>query len=165
MQEAGSYPLYAVQGYRFCVKGSARLLDTLVGCRQGALESPPIFNIYLDTVVRCARKEVLERFPECGARIEFAIPSECSNRQMRQRAPAHGETQVLELLYADDEVVFAKTPEQLRQILIIYDQTFRRFGLTMAYSKTETMGFNVGEAERTAASLFKVNDAVIKNVT
>ena len=61
------YTLY--KGTRFCVKGSARLLDTLVGCRQGALESPPIFNIYMDTVVRCARKEVLESFPECGARI------------------------------------------------------------------------------------------------
>ena len=47
-------------GTKAYVKGCKHLFDTLVGCRQGALESPVLFNIYMDFVVTVARQEVLK---------------------------------------------------------------------------------------------------------
>ena len=43
-------------GTKAYVKGSKHPFDILVGCRQGALESPVLFNIYMDFVVRVARQ-------------------------------------------------------------------------------------------------------------
>ena len=89
------------------VKGSKHLFDTMVGCRQGALESPTVFNIYMDFLVRVARHEVLKKRPDSGIKIEYSIPNEVSPREYRLRAPSRGTTQITELLYADDEATLA----------------------------------------------------------
>ena len=121
------------------------LFDILVGCRQGALESPVPFNIYTDFVVRVARQEVLKERPDASMKIEYCIPNEVSPRDYRSEATAHGTTRITEMLYADDEAIFANSIEELKIILEIYDRTCARFGLKMSYSKTETMAFNVDE--------------------
>ena len=43
------------------IKGSKFIFETFSGCRQGGIESPVIFNIYLDFVLRCAEYEVLKK--------------------------------------------------------------------------------------------------------
>ena len=113
-------------GTKAYVKGSKHLFDTLVGCRQGALESPVLFNIYMDFVVRVARQEVLKERPDldAGMKVEYCIPNEVSPREYRSEAPAHGTTRITELLYADDEAIFANSIEELKIILEIYDRTF-----------------------------------------
>ena len=127
------------------MKGSKNLFETVVGCRQGALESPVLFNIYMDFVVRIARHEVLMELPNAGMKFEYCIPNEISPREYRAEAPLRGTTQITELLYADDEAIFAKSVDELKTTLEIYDRTFTRFGLKMSYSKTETMAFNVDD--------------------
>ena len=49
------------------------------------------------------------------------------------------------LLYADDIVLFCEDVDELSNILAIYDETFSRFGLTIAIDKTQTISFNVPE--------------------
>ena len=49
------------------------------------------------------------------------------------------------LLYADDIVLFYEDINELNNILKIYDETFSRFGLTIATDKTKTFSFNVPE--------------------
>ena len=56
-------------GTKACVKGSKHLFDTLVGCRQGALESPVLFNIYMDFVVGVACQEVLKERPDASMKV------------------------------------------------------------------------------------------------
>ena len=109
------------------------------------MESPVLFNIYMDFVVRIARQEVLKERPDAGMKVEYCSPNEVSPREYRSEAPAHGTTRITELLYADDEAIFGNSIEELKIILEIYDRTFARFGLKMSYSKTETMAFNVDE--------------------
>ena len=98
-------------GTKAYVKGSKHLYDTLVGCRQGALESPVLFNIYMDFVVRVARQDVLKKRSDAGMKVEFCIPNEVSPREYRSEAPAHGTTRITELLHADDEAIFANSIE------------------------------------------------------
>ena len=45
------------------IKGSKVFFSTFTGCCQGGLESPVLFNIYMDFVLRCAEHEVLQIFP------------------------------------------------------------------------------------------------------
>ena len=118
---------------------------TLVGFRQGALESPPLFNIYMDFVVRLVRNEIQTTIPEAGFRIEYNIPNEVSPRELRQKTPAHGSDNITKLLYADDQVVFANLSDELWQILTIYDKTLKQFGLQMSYDTTETMVFDTAQ--------------------
>ena len=61
-------------GTKAYVKGSKHLFDTLVGCRQRALESSMLFDIYMDFVVRVARHEVLKKRPDSGIKIEYSVP-------------------------------------------------------------------------------------------
>lgn len=128
------------------VKGSKHLFDILVGCLQGVLESPVVFNIYMDFVVRVARQEVLKEHPDTGMKVEYCIPNEVSPREYRSEASAHGTTRITELLYA--EAIFSNSIEELKTMLEIYDRTFARFGLKMSYSKTETVAFNIDEEIR-----------------
>ena len=146
------------------IKGSTKVFDTLVGCRQGAMESPTLFNVYMDFVVRIARREVQKLYPETGFKIKYCIPNEVSTRELRKNARARGENRITELLYADDQAIFAESAEELQTILQIYDHTFTRFGLKMSYSKTETMAFNVDEDVQNKDTLVQVNGTKIKNV-
>ena len=55
-------------GMSAAIKGCKVVFKTSTGCRQGGVESPIIFNIYiyLDFVLRCVEHEVLEEFPNTG---------------------------------------------------------------------------------------------------
>lgn len=53
-------------GTKAFIKGSKQLFETQVGCRQGALESPILFNIYMDFVVRVARHEIQKVYPNAA---------------------------------------------------------------------------------------------------
>ncbi|KXJ21767.1 hypothetical protein AC249_AIPGENE15187 [Exaiptasia diaphana] len=128
------------------------------------MESPTLFNVYMDFVVRIARHEILKRHPETGFKFKYCIPNEVSLRDLRGKAKARGENRITELLYADDQAIFAESAEELQTILNVYDQTFTRFGLQMSYSKTETMAFNVQEDVNNRDTLLQLNNINIKNI-
>ena len=151
-------------GTKACIKGSTNFFDTLVGCRQGAMESPLIFNVYMDFVVRVARSEIIKSNPEAGFKITYCMPNEVSPRELRKKASSYGHVQLTELLYADDQVIFASSLKDLQNMLTIYDDTFRRFGLQISYKKTETMAFNVDEHVMELPSLVSIGSNHIKNV-
>ena len=68
------------------------------------------------------------------------------------------------LLYADDIVLFCEDVNELQSILTIYDNTFSRFGLTIATDKTKTISFNVPEEVMTSKSLVTLKGEPIENV-
>ncbi|XP_058501112.1 uncharacterized protein LOC131469792 [Solea solea] len=117
----------------------------------------------MDFVMRCANHEIRSQFPEAGACAEFVIPNEVSPRGLRT-GTSHGVFRILELMYADDVVVFSQSLDELERIVTIYDNTFSRFGLQMSYKKTETMAFNVDEVIQSQTSLLSINNVEIKNV-
>jgi len=114
-------------GTSAAIKGSKVFFQTFTGCRQGGLESPVLFNIYMDLVLRCAEHEVLQIFPSTGLEYSYRIPGHISTRQQRS---VHGlsKTQRLRMiLYADDIAVLSNDIDELAEILNIYDKTFTRF--------------------------------------
>ena len=151
-------------GTSAAIKGSKTFFETFTGCRQGGLESPVIFNVYMDFVLRCAEYEVLQQFPNTGLEYSYRIPGHCSTREQRSVHGLSGTERLRMILYADDIAILCKNIDELASILNIYDQTFLRFGLQMSYGKTETMAFNVPEDIKAKKSLFSIGDVPIKNV-
>ena len=131
-------------GTSAAIKGSKLFFKTFSGCRQGGIESPVIFNIYLDFVLRCAEQEVLQRFPNTGLQYSYLIPGNCSNREQRSIHKLSGFQRFRMILYADDIVLLSNSIAELAGIVSIYDATFTRFGRKISTSKTE-MAFNVEE--------------------
>ena len=54
--------------------------------------------------------------------------------------------------------------DELSNILAIYDETFSRFGLTIAIDKTQTISFNVPEDVMKEKSLLTLRNEPIENV-
>ena len=63
-----------------------------------------------------------------------------------------------------DIVLFCEDMDELQAILKIYDETFSRFGLTIAIDKTKTLSFNVAENVMTTKSLISLRGESIENV-
>ena len=62
------------------------------------------------------------------------------------------------ILCADDIVLLCNNICELAEIVNIYNNTFKRFGLKISTSKTETMAFNVEEAIKDTPSLISIED-------
>ena len=146
------------------IQASKESFQTFVGCRQGAKESPCLFNIYLDFVLRICDNEVCKRFPDSGIKYKYNYPPECTTREMRSKSPASGTDHLRMLLYADDIMVLCRDIEELEAIMNIYNGVFKRFGLTIADDKTKTMVFNTNEDVASTESLIKINNTPLENV-
>ena len=145
------------------IRGTEAKFDILIGCRQGGQESPCIFNYYFDYVLKIAAHEIDKAFPSgWGIDFEYNIPYLCSNREQRNNGKLRGIEVVRWILYADDVVLFCKTSEEAEQLLIIINDTCKRFGLTISFKKTKTQVFNNKEMSE-IESLFSIDGNVIEN--
>ena len=151
-------------GTTAAIKMSTSVFRTISGCRQGGLESPCLFNIYLDFVLRCILHKIETAILDPGILIKYTIPAACSNRSQRSKSPLQGVMRLIQLCYADDIVFFAKNIEELQKILNIYDNEFRKFGLTISTLKTKTMCFNVPTNMMDSESLVCLGNEAIDNV-
>ena len=86
-------------GTSAAIKGSKTFFQTFTGCRQGGLESPVIFNVYMDFVLRCAEYEVLQQFPNTGLEYSYRIPGHCSTREQRSVHGLSGTERLRMILY------------------------------------------------------------------
>jgi hypothetical protein len=93
------------------IKASKESFQTFVGCRQGAKESPCLFNIYLDFVLRICDNEVCKQFPDSGITYKYNYLTECPKREMPSKSPANGTDHLRMLLYADDIMVHCRDIE------------------------------------------------------
>ena len=145
------------------IKNTVDHFQVHTGCRQGGIESPVLFNIYMDFVLRCAEHEVLEKFRSTGLKYAYRIKSESTTREQRVHGIS-GHGRLCMLLYADDIVLFCEDVNELQSITNIYDAAFSRFGLTIACDKTKTMSFNVSKEIMQKETLISLKNEPIGNV-
>ena len=118
----------------------------------------------MDFVLRCVEHEVLLKYPDTGLKYAYHIKSESSTREQRSIHKISGSDRLRMLLYADDIVLFCDDVNELEAILKIYDDTFSRFGLTIAIDKTQTLAFNIPEDVMNNKSLISLRNEPIENV-
>ena len=67
-------------GTKASIKNTIDNFEVHTCCRQGGIESPVLFNIYMDFVLRCM-EQVLLRYPETGLKYSYNIKAESSTMQ------------------------------------------------------------------------------------
>ena len=101
------------------------------GVRQGCNIAPTLFNIFLDFVVQQAAAQI---GPTAGVKVAFAFKGRPFLADVGE-LPDH--VFISMLLYADDMVLFATTPEEIERYVRIFEATTQRWGLAINVGKTK----------------------------
>ena len=112
-------------GTKASIKNTIDNFEVHTGYRQGGIESPALFNIYTDFVLRCVEQEVLLKYSQTG--LKYSIQEESSIRERMKDCER--------LLYADHSVLFCEDVNELNNILTIYNETTSRFDFIIAIDK------------------------------
>ena len=114
------------------------------GVRQGGPESPMLFNLYIDLVMRVFLQNCMEaniRF----LKFKYRIPESASHN----RRGKVGHHQIDWIGYADDIILTFESKIELQRAMNILNETFSKFSLSINMTKTKTMILNhqyAGEA-------------------
>ena len=131
------------------------------GVRQGGPESPFLYNLYMDWVMRCYMDECERKgiyFPEFQYRVNDTI-------RIRGQDDNKGFHRASWVGYADDLVIFLKNETDVRLALKLLDEVFKRYQLTINVSKTKSMIFNFDtKKEEYPTSIAKLNGQTVENV-
>ena len=135
------------------------VFETRLGVRQGGPESPSLFNLYIDYVMRiflslCKKKGI--KF----TKTSYAIPSSASSKNIPSKLGYFGEMVIDWIGYADDLALCFNSLDDLRRGLDLLNETFKRFNLTINTTKTKTMILNYNhiiEYPSTIASLERIS--------
>lgn len=116
------------------------IFEILVGVRQGGPESPTLFNLFIDYVMRiftqeCERKNIKFIKPK------YTIPKSASTSENNYLG-SYGSKIITWVGYADDIVLVFEDNHNMQEGLIMLNKTFKRFGLKINVSKTKSMIFN-----------------------
>jgi sorting nexin-29 len=132
------------------------------GVRQGGPESPMLYNLYMDYVMRvfiAACKEANVNFFSSS----YCIPKDALKTQSQFGLGKFGNVTVDWLGYADDLVLLFNNIKDLRLGLDILNKTFKRYKLEMNLGKTKTMIMNL-EDDDYPTTIAKVDGKDIENV-
>ena len=139
-----------------------------LGVRQGGPESPPLYNLFMDYVMRvfmdlCDKRGI--QFLE----LKYRIPSTATTREERHNKTDQGDHNADWAGYADDLELIFEDAYNLQKGLNALEETFRRYHLSINASKTKTMILNYqyinDDSSTYPASISLLNNAPIENVT
>ena len=120
---------------------------TSSGVRQGGPESPCLFMLYADFVMRlfmekCHSEENLNFYSHTYRLNCRTFLREERLKMRHQELKSWGVDSLPWSGYADDLVLFLLDCTSLQRAVILLDQIFRKYGLTINATKTETMVIN-----------------------
>ena len=145
---------------------------TSSGVRQGGPESPVLFNLFIDFVMRvfeekCAQNSGIKFFEH-----KYQINGRSITREERislrhSNLSLRGTSILPWCGYADDLILFLEDKPGLQHATSLLNQVFRSFGLSINVSKTETMILNhkfLQEPGEYPDSIIHLMDTPLKNV-
>ena len=103
------------------------------GFKQGDVNAPLFFNIFLDNICRY----IEARAGELGFSLAYNIDGHLTGR----RKP-NGSMPCWILLYADDMVIFEKNRERMQAVLATVYQALQDWGMQMSIPKTKYLCYN-----------------------
>ena len=144
--------------------------ETSCGLLQGGVESPPLFAIFSDTIMRLFIDK-LKKIGKGGVKYRFFIPSAASTRDQRvmNKLTNVGGEHEFEVVYytgyADDYLLCAETAEELQIMADEIQKLFSRFGLTICLKKTKSLIFNYsGDMKLYPKSIVTILNTNIDNI-
>ena len=139
------------------MKGEEQYFETTSGVRQGGSESPILFNLFLDYIMRVYNYRAKEL--ELGVSYRYRFKD-----QVRERGEKYkGQGEFYWVGYADDLVLTAKDLETMQKCADIISELLGKYGLCISIDKTKTMILNHPEIDY-PDSIIKINGTSIENV-
>ena len=143
--------------------------DTTAGVRQGGPESPWLYTLFADFVMRCFL-ERCSKHPEIQFfQHKFKIPSFDVPNQFENSSV--GEMLLQWLGYADDTALFLKNAEAVQLVYDIYESVLTEFFLKVNPTKTKTQIINfkstpdfTPESEYPTSIIQATNGGVVKDI-
>lgn len=145
------------------VYSAKETIRTFVGCSHA--ESPCLFKIYIDFVLRICQHEVLQKYPKTGLKYKFNYPPDISSDTTSSDSTVPDSLFTLRLLAcADDFMVMSRDIGELEHVMSIYYRIFNRFGMTLDIGKICTIVYNAHEEMCAKESLITINGHNVANV-
>ena len=113
-----------------------KYFETTSGVRQGGPESPNLFNLYLDYIMRIYN----EKIKDLGITVKYSYRIKDQARKRGEKYGGVGEYPWAG--YADDLTLVAGTAANLQLAANILADLLSRFGLVLSLDKTESMILN-----------------------
>lgn len=142
------------------LKGNHKASDSWfqfrTGLRQGDVNAPMLFNLFIDTVVRCL--EPLLR--QSGVRFVYMLDGQLrvsSVRDMSQVAWI--------LMFADDIALVIEDNEASAEIMQLVDHTFAQWGLEVSLKKTKAMPLLAGEGSSHEVTSLSIDRGEVEYVS
>ena len=144
--------------------------QTSAGVRQGGPESPFLFNLYLDFVMRLILEKAHMnddiKFFDHKYHISTSSLSRAERLSIREKNINLSSSSILPWCgYADDLVLFLKDQQSLQVATIVLDNVFVSFGLSVNVQKTETMILNHPVISPYPKSIVELNECQLSNVS
>ena len=93
---------------------------------QRGRESPSLYNLYMDFVMRVFKVK-LEKAGIKGVAMKFRIPNHSTNRSERAKYRSSGVTEQLWVGFADDTTLFFESVEDMQAAMNILVDIFDRY--------------------------------------
>ena len=138
--------------------------QVLAGVRQGGPESPSLFCLLMDWVMRIFTERA-EKQGLHGVKLKYNIATAATNRTERAEHPARSELNLLWAGFADDVGLFFTSELDLVRGIKLLVEIFDEFDLHLSEKKTETMILNdPRDDDSYPKTLLNVNGHDLKNV-
>ena len=140
------------------MKGETDYFETTSGVRQGGPESPNLYNLYMDYIMRVYEHRAKDL--NLGISFQYRIKD-----QVRKRGDKNyrGIGNYYWLGYADDLVIPASSKEKLQISADLLSELFSKFGLVISIDKTKSMILNY-KGDVYPDSIISINGTLIDNV-
>ena len=117
------------------------------GVRQGGPESPLLFNLYIDFVMRVFMNRCIQDSSIHFFKHQYRINTRSISREQRlimrnENIKSWGRSSFPWCGYADDLILFMLNVHSLQKATTTLDEVFRSYGLCINETKTETMILN-----------------------
>ena len=142
-----------------CMKGETNFFETTSGVRQGGPESPNLFNLYLDYIMRIYNDSAKKL--DLGISFTYRIRDQAGERADKHRYRVIGYYPWLG--YADDLAITAETDVKLQKAADLLNNLFYKFGLTISIDKTKSIILN-HQSENYPETIITIDNKNISNV-
>ena len=137
--------------------------EILTGVRQGGPESPLLYNLYMDYVMRVYENECQTQQINF-LKLKYRIRSTATTREERTKG-YEGDHDADWSGYADDLELFFESVDDLQKGLVLLHEIFSKYGLSINIKKTKSMIFNFEYIKEHYQSTYPESIAELQNMT